>query len=253
MTQTEPAKTAQDAAEPSTCIICRGTNFRFAGTSHGYRIFRCEGCGFHFVHPTPPLDEIAAIYEKYSSNTLYSAKADRKVQRAMKQIKRYRRLAKGPRFIDFGCNIGTAVEAAHRLGFEAYGVDIDEESVGIARKQDPSGRYHAGPVESLPEDWKDFDFAFMIEVIEHLPDPHAYFEAMRGRLKPGALLYLTTPDAGHWRVPRDFTAWKEVFPPQHLHYFTRKAMRRFLTDHGFEVIRFIWSPKSRLKVLARKL
>ena len=252
MTLTEPVTTDAAALEPSSCMICGGRTFRPAGISSGYRIFRCTECGFHFVYPTPPLSEIAAIYEKYLSNTHYSAKAERKILRAMKQIKRYRHLARGTRFIDFGCNIGTAVEAANRLGFEAYGVDIDEESVGLARKEYPGGQYHAGGVESLPADWKDFDFAFMIEVIEHLPDPHAYFEAMKTRLKPGALLYLTTPDAGHWSVPKDFTAWKEVFPPQHLHYFTKAAMRRFLTDHGFEVIRFVWSAKSRLKVLARK-
>jgi 2-polyprenyl-3-methyl-5-hydroxy-6-metoxy-1,4-benzoquinol methylase len=251
VTQTET--TSNEAAlEPTNCIICGGATFRPAGTSSGYRIFRCMECGFHFVHPTPPLSEIAAIYEKYSSNKLYAAKAERKVLRAMKQIRRYRHLAPGNRFIDFGCNIGTAVEAATRLGLDAYGVDIDEESVGIARREYPGGQYHAGSPESLPAGWKDFDFAFMIEVVEHLPDPHAYVEAMKARLKPGALLYLTTPDAGHWRVPRDFTRWHEVFPPQHLHYFTKDAMRRFLTAHGFEVIRFIWSPKSRLKVLARK-
>ncbi len=253
LTQTEPAKTAEAAREPSSCIICGGRTFRPAGVSNGYNIFGCTNCGFHFVYPLPSLEEIAAIYEKYSSNVLYSAKAERKVLRAMKQIRRYLHAKPGARFIDFGCNIGTGVEAALRLGLEAYGVDIDEESVGIARKKYPAGHYHAGAVESLPEDWKDFDFAFMIEVIEHLPDPHAYFEAMKARLKPGALLYLTTPDAGHWSVPKDFPAWKEVFPPQHLHYFTKAAMRRFLTDHGFEVIRFVWSAKSRLKVLARKL
>ncbi|MDZ4381134.1 MAG: class I SAM-dependent methyltransferase [Parvibaculum sp.] len=252
MTLTEPVTTDATALEPSSCMICGGHAFRPAGVSSGYRIFRCMACGFHFVHPTPPLSEIAAIYEQYSSNTHYSAKAERKVVRAMKQIRRYRRLAHGSRFIDFGCNIGTAVEAAHRLGFEAYGVDIGDESIAIARKEYPSGHYHEGPVESLPADWKDFDLAFMIEVIEHLPDPHAYVEAMKARLKPGALLYLTTPDAGHWSVPKDFTAWREVFPPQHLHYFTKDAMRRFLTGHGFDVIRFVWSPKSRLKVLARK-
>ena len=160
MTQTETT-ISEAAAEPASCIICNGSTFRPAGISSGYRIFRCLDCGFHFVHPTPPLSEIAAIYEKYASNMHYAAKAERKVRRAMKQIKRYRSLAPGSRFIDFGCNIGTAVEAALRLGLDAHGVDIDEESIGIARKEYPRGRYHAGSPESLPADWKDFDFAFM--------------------------------------------------------------------------------------------
>tara|TARA_R110000850_G_scaffold92603_1_gene196523 strand:- start:215 stop:970 length:756 start_codon:yes stop_codon:yes gene_type:complete len=244
---------AAPAAEtPVGCTICDGASFNSLGQANGYDIFRCAGCGFCFVHPTPPRYEIEAIYDEYSSNEAYRAKAERKVWRSHKRLKRYRHLAPGKRFIDFGCNIGTAVEAARRLGFDAYGVDIDRDSVGTARKIFPGSHFHTGSIESLPDNWRDFDLGFSVEVIEHIPDPHPYFEALAARLRSGGVLYLTTPDAGHWRVPADFTTWREVFPPDHLHFFTRTSMTHFLDRHGFDVIKFVWNLKTGLKLLARK-
>jgi len=237
---------------PASCMICGGTSFVPLGAHKGHNMFRCTACGFGFVHPMPTGADVAAIYDNYGPSISYTKKAKKKVARSRKRLKRYMHLANGKRFIDLGCNIGTTVEAARELGFDAHGIDIDPESVGAAKRIFPGGKYHAGPIESLPPEWGNFDFAFSTEVIEHIPDPHAYFEALTPRLAPGALLYLTTPDAGHWRVPRNFPDWDQVFPPHHILYFTKDSMTRFLDRHGFDVIRFVWSLKPALKVLARK-
>lgn len=246
-------ESAEKATPPETCIACGGTVFEPAGNYQGYDLYHCLECGLRFTHPMPGAAEIDAIYDKYNSNRNYTAKAERKVVRAQKRIRRYMGRAPGKRFLDIGCNVGTAVEAAHRLGLEAYGIDIGDQSIGIAREIFPGGRYHAGPIGSLPPEWGDFDFVYSAEMIEHLPDPHAYFAALSPRIKNGGLLYVTTPDAGHWRVPKDFAKWDAVYPPEHLLYFTREALRRFLDRHGFDVLTFVWTPfKHHLKVLARK-
>lgn len=233
-------------------MICGGGDFAPLGERHGHALFGCRTCGFSFVHPMPADADIAAMYEQYDSNESYTRKAERKVTRARRRIRRYMKRAPGKRFLDVGCNVGTAVEAARRLGLDAYGIDIGEQSIGIARELFPGGHYHAGPIETLPADWGNFDFIYCAEVIEHIPDPHAYFAALAPRVKSGGVLYLTTPDAGHWRVPKDFPSWDQVFPPQHLVYFTRDAMRRFLDRHGFDMVKFEWNLKPGLHAIARK-
>lgn len=237
---------------PATCIVCGTHDFTSLGTKDSYDLFRCGGCKLAFVHPMPCADEIAAIYEKYVLNESYERRARSKIIRSTRRLRRYMHMSPGKRFLDMGCSIGTGVEAARRLGFDAHGIDIDENSVGTARKLFPDGRYHAGPIASLPPEWGQFDFLFSVEVIEHLPDPHAYFEALAPRARSGALLYLTTPDAGHWRVPKDFKTWNHVCPPQHLLFFNKDAMRRFLDPHGFDILKFEWNLKPGLKLIARK-
>ncbi|ABS62945.1 Methyltransferase type 12 [Parvibaculum lavamentivorans DS-1] len=237
---------------PEICIVCDGEIFEPAGTHSGYSLFHCLQCGLRFTHPIPGAAEIAAIYTEYGTNRSYAAKAERKIRRSMKRIRRYMNRGPGKRFLDVGCNVGTAVEAARRLGLDAHGIDIGDQSIEIAREMFPGGHFHAGPIESLPPEWGQFDFVYSAEVIEHLPDANAYFNALSLRIKPGGLLFLTTPDAGHWRVPSEFTKWDQVFPPHHLLYFTKDAMRRFLDRHGLEVVKFEWKLKPGLHAIARR-
>ena len=237
---------------PTSCMICAGTDFTPLGAHEGHELYRCWNCRFSFTHPMPDGGDISAMYDDYRSNESYTGKALRKVARARKRIRRYMKKAPGRRFLDVGCNVGTAVEAARQLGFEAYGVDIGARSIEIANQIFPDGHFHAGDIDSLPAEWSGFDFVYCAEVIEHIPDPHSYFAALAPRVKKGAILYLTTPDAGHFRVPSNFLDWDQVFPPDHLIYFTRKAMALFLDRHGFDMLKYEFNLKPGLHAIARK-
>lgn len=235
------------------CLICHGAALESVGTQNNYNIVRCTACGFRFVEPTPSAEELTRYYQEYKASPAYAKKATRKIQRARRRLRRYADQAPGRRFIDVGCNIGTAVAAALELDLDAYGIDIDEASIASAREHYPGGHYHAGPIESMPPEWGQFDFIYTSEVIEHLPDPHAYYDVLHARAADKALLYLTTPDAGHWRVPSDFLSWEHVKPPEHISYFTKDTLRRFLTEHGFEILKFEINLKPGIKALARKV
>ena len=71
-------------------------------------------------------------------------------------------------------------------------------------------------------------------------------------MRPGALLYLTTPDIGHWRRPRDIRRWDGFSPPAHCLYFTVRSLARLLARHPLETVhrRFAWKPG--IKILARR-
>ena len=78
------------------------------------------------------------------------------------------------------------------------------------------------------------------------------FRSVAEVMGPGAILYLTTPDAGHWRVPRDFVSWSAVSPPLHVTYFSREGLRRILERHGLQILYFQIAVKPGIKILARK-
>jgi len=235
-----------------TCLICASDKKEFVGEKNTHQLFRCAQCGFIFVDPIPSADELTAFYQNYKVNPNYARKTDAKIARSKRRIARHMHRAPGKKFLDVGCNIGTGVEAARLLEFDAYGIDIDSESVGLAQDLYPRNQYHAGPIESLPATWGNFDFIYSSEVIEHLPDPHAYYNALTARMAKSALLYITTPDAGHWRIPRDFVSWQDVKPPEHLLYFTKPTLKRFLEAHDLTLLKFEWSLKPGIKALLRK-
>lgn len=234
------------------CPLCGGDSRKILGRKNGYAIDECGDCSLRFANPTPSPAELDALYGAYAPNSFYSKKTASKIVRTKRRIARYIGMAPGRRFLDAGCNIGTGVEAARLLGLEAYGIDVGNDSIESARRLFPQSHYHAGSMESLPSEWGDFDFVYSSEVFEHLPELHSYCAALATRLKPGGLLYLTTPDAGHWRVPSDFTSWIEVRPPEHIVYFNKKALARLLAAHGIDIVKFEWNLKPGLKALARK-
>lgn len=174
--------------------------------------------------------------------------------RARGRIAKLRRYAPRRRFLDAGCNGGFMVEAARLAGFEAAGVEPDPASVAWAREHFPANRYFVATLEQFAErnSGETFDALYCSEVIEHAPDANRFAAALAAVLKPGGALYLTTPDIGHWRRPRELHRWDAYKPPEHCLYFTPASLALLLRRHGLTVVARAWAWKPGIKVIARR-
>ena len=76
--------------------------------------------------------------------------------------------------------------------------------------------------------------------------------AIAALMRPGSVLYLTTPDLGHWRRPRDIAVWDAFSPLSQCLYFSAGNLSCLLARHGVPVFRLRLAIKPGLKVLARK-
>lgn len=124
--------------------------------------------------------------------------------------------------LDVGC--GTAWLAEH---FDDYtGIDGSPDAVAAARAK---GREIAlGDVgEPLPFDDARFDGVVLKDLLEHVPDPVAVVRETRRVLRPGGLVFASSPDAQRW-VWNDYT---------HRRPFTRRSFRLLFADQGFDVRR----------------
>lgn len=214
-------------------------------------IHACENCGFHHIFPMPNADALNHFYQNYGGNVGYAKKEKRKIQRTQKRLRRIARYVAGGTFLDVGANMGFAVQAAHCMGFIASGIEIDSSAVAQASARYPHNQFIATRIEDFAPA-SAFDLVHCTEVIEHVPDAHSFVLELARLTKKGGYLFLTTPDGGHWRVPKNFVQWPEVKPPEHVAWFTKKSLRHILESHGFEVVHFGWNLKPGLRVLARK-
>jgi SAM-dependent methyltransferase len=126
------------------------------------------------------------------------------------------------RLLDIGC--GTGWLAEH---FPSYaGLDGSPEAVEIA--QGLGRNVIEGDVdEPLPFAEGSFDAIVMKDLLEHVADPVAVVREARRVLRPGGLVFASSPDAQRW-VWDDYT---------HRRPFTRKSFRLLFSDQGFVVER----------------
>lgn len=161
-------------------------------------------------------------------------------------------LTKGRSFLDVGCNTGFAVEAARLLGCEATGIDLSDEAIDIAKKSYENCHFFNVTIEEFAKTDKQYDIISCAEVIEHVTDAHSFLNTVQSLLKTGGVLYLTTPDAGHFRVPKKFLEWNDVSPPQHTMLFTKKNIKNLMNKHGLDVLYFQPMLKPNIRLVAKK-
>jgi SAM-dependent methyltransferase len=235
-----------------SCMVCGAAKADPIGTKNGYSLVKCADCSFRFVDPMPSGEVLDAYYGRYWANEKNVRNADRKLRKFGRLLAPLKARKAGQTFLDVGCNIGFGVEAARQLGYTAKGIDLSGDAIERARVLYPQNTFDVAPVQELAASGAAFDAVLCREVVEHLTEIESFFEALAKVTRPGGRLMLTTPDAAHSAVPRDFVEWKEVIPPEHLCFFDQDTLGRMLGRHGFRIARRLFTFKPSLRVIAEK-
>ena len=145
--------------------------------------------------------------------------------------------------LEIGCGEGTTGALALSQGKCGFyvGVDILENVVARARKQ--ISEAVAGDVEVIQLPWTrgTFDALILSEVLEHLTDPRATLRKLRPLLKPGALVFASSPNVAHYRVVAMLLrgewnlADSGIMDRTHLRWFTPKTYRALFESAGYKV------------------
>ncbi|MBM3510633.1 MAG: methyltransferase domain-containing protein [Alphaproteobacteria bacterium] len=254
----------------TACQVCGGEDRRLFIRHGGYDLYECGGCRLVYCDPMPTAAEIERLYtDAYAGASQgYFAKVDAKLHRMRLRL-RWILAASGldpattasgldpataaRRFLDVGASGGFMVETARRAGLQATGLELDPVSVAYARSHYPGSDFVHGRIETLAATAPPaFDLVHCSEVIEHVTDVNAFVAGIVRVMKPGGFLYLTTPDLGHWRRPRDLTRWDAFAPPGHCLYFRTANLTRLLERHGLAIVKRRRSWKPGLRLLARR-
>jgi 2-polyprenyl-6-hydroxyphenyl methylase/3-demethylubiquinone-9 3-methyltransferase len=157
---------------------------------------------------------------------------------------RMRRPLEGKSALDVGCGAGLLAEPLARLGAAVTAIDAAPELIAVARDHAAAAGleidYRATAVEQLDG---RFDLVTCLEVIEHVADPAAFLGAIAGRLAPGGLLILSTPNPTGWSKLLTITlAERFGGSPRGTHDFdtfiTPDRMKQLMRDAGLECVDF---------------
>ncbi|HSD10853.1 MAG TPA: class I SAM-dependent methyltransferase [Candidatus Binatia bacterium] len=106
-----------------------------------------------------------------------------------------RKFAARPRVLDVGCGNGSLAFPLAVLRCDVVGVDVDGDSIERCTKRNrfPNARFvHTDG--TLAEVDGAFDLIVCSEVLEHLVEPRPLVAAMRDKLAPAGLVFVTIPN-----------------------------------------------------------
>ena len=200
----------------------------------------CRRCGLMTVNQAIPAEELKHYYqEEYFKGREYvdyvaDKPAQQKTLRNHLNVVR-RHAVPGGRLLEIGCAYGYFLELIQKEYPGSMGVDVF--SAGVAQARARGLQAEEGDLLALRFDQR-FDGVCLWDTIEHLPNPREVIQRSVELLKPGGYLFLTTGDFGALLPRVQGLRWRQIHPPTHLFYFTRRSFRELCSRVGLEVVRF---------------
>lgn len=237
------------------CHVCSSEESNFFLKKESYILYKCQLCSLIYVDPMPDAVELNNFYSNYHKTKQYFDKSASKVRRAKKRIKTISRFASNKTLLDVGCNIGAGAEAGRLIGFDSLGIDIDDDAIKKAKIFFNQSKFECISLKELNARGKTYGIVYCSEVIEHLPELKNFMKSLYDALDKNGILYITTPDIGHFSLKNSIEKikeWDSIRPPEHLIYFNKKSLRTLLLNTGFAKVKFQFSFKPGIKVAAYK-
>jgi SAM-dependent methyltransferase len=228
------------------CPACGFSGATPAGTKSGFALHRCEGCRALFVHPLPASAEAAALYvDAYVEAPPMPSVVATSLGRLVDGAEPWR--SEGC-WLDIGFGDGSLLEVAAARGWRPFGTEIARPALERARARGFTvGADLSGP-EFVPG---AFDVVSLVEVVEHVPEARPFLRDAFRMLRPGGLLYVSTPNVRSLNARLLGTAWSVVSPPDHIVLFSAKALRARLAEAGFRVERVRFEGLNPAELVAR--
>jgi SAM-dependent methyltransferase len=126
------------------------------------------------------------------------------------------------KILEIGSGLGYLTFALREAGYNAYGLDISEEVVKLAKSNYGDYYINANLFEYAVQNQSSYDVIIFTEVIEHVNSPISFVEAVFKLLKNGGKTIITTPNKSLY--PQDIV-WESDLPPIHCWWFSESSIK----------------------------
>lgn len=195
----------------------------------------CDTCGCCFAASRSREDD----YEYYYTNSNFYAGNPISNNLAMEVIEEIIRLSddlvrKDGAICDMGFGSGKLLKAFKLRGYSNLaGIDPSEDSV--KNLKDEISNVSQGSIYEYQSALADqFDLITVVDVLEHLYNPHQALETVGKYLKKGGYLALSVPCFDH--IDENMNLLPDNFNQEHINYFSSVAIDNLLSLVGFEPV-----------------
>lgn len=223
------------------CPACHNHEHQFLYEKSGCRVERCTTCGLGRTLQVgfEPADYYTGAYFDGRRSDGYADYAGSEPVLLLEFrgiVGELRRLMPSGRILEIGCAYGFFLTEARKY-YDVHGVEIADEAAAFARARGLDVRTGILSRELL-EEIGPLDAVVMLDVSEHLEQPHAVLKLCAEYIRPGGVVILSTGDFGSSFAQLTGKRWRLMTPPQHLWFFTRHSIEGIASDAGLHIERF---------------
>lgn len=246
---TKPEYNKYDKADPT------GVSY---GIKRHYSFLKCPKCNLWWVKdPEENYEDIyksTRYWNEYNKDfrglLALTERFDNDIKYAKLRVPEILRYVKKGKSLDIGCSNGTLVKELSLVGFDALGMELNDEICKLAMEY--SGCFVCNNLDSFKNN--DYDFVSAIDVLEHLENPLETVKKWVDKVKTGGILFLEAPDSGCSHALNAGIYWDYVCPGEHLYYYSKEHIKSLLLKFNCLVIEEVnVFTTDRLRIVARKL
>jgi SAM-dependent methyltransferase len=195
-------------------------------SKNGYSLAQCRTCGaIVALAPDGVMPAPTDVYSEYhaAAGFVTPEVVEASLDRLASFAAPYRTSGA---WLDLGFGEGSLLDVAERRGWTCFGTEVSPQALDHGSKR--GWTVTVDPERDPRFERASFDVVTLIEVLEHVLSPRSYLRDAVRWLRPGGLLYLTTPNARSLNRRLLGTEWSIFCPPEHLCLMTRTALHRLL-------------------------
>ena len=218
----------------NACPACLSENTRDVGKKNDFLLECCGICGTTFAKVDFDEDdvseEVKQLYENYyeSANFTLQAASELSIQNTIQSFEKFRDTGN---LLDVGYGEGGFLGIAAKNNWNCYGTELSPQALKYGNQQGWTVSKDALSDDLFPKN--GFDVITMIELIEHVPNPDDFFQTAYSLLRPGGLLYITTPNIKSINSRWLGINWSSVAPPEHVTIWSPTGMKMALKRNNF--------------------
>jgi len=249
----------EEELRPRPCPLCGGSSADRSWKAQGVVFLRCASCAFWRQDPQPVPEAVRRRYgEEYLAYETerqleYRAIALRSLSEC--GLRPDAPPSPGARLLEVGCATGALLSSFSDGGWDVTGVEVGESMAEYGRRR-WNLDVRSGTLEEAGFGAGSFDTAVATHLIEHLNEPRAFLAELRRVLRPGAPLFLITPNADSLQAVLMGSRWRSAIR-DHLYLFSRRTLDAMLAAEGFRTERVLtwggWPAGMRPRALKRPL
>ena len=220
--------TSDNKQEWDKCNLCSSNKLKVFYNDNG--ICQCTECKFVFYKSIPSSDELDAVYSNYSREEYITDISKNKISSELQRLLSSHQIKN---VLDIACGECYFLDILQDID-PALNLYATEHETGKERVIKKGHNYIEG--DFFPKTDIKFDLIIFTEAIEHINDVSEFLESAYTLLRPGGLIYITTPNFSSLERLIMGSKWGMVTPPEHLSYFTVSTLNQIMNRSKFQKI-----------------